>query len=106
MAYGTSRNRLPATATQNLRNRRASKYGKIPFKGVAWFTRYGRWTARIKGDQRIFLGYYDTPEEAAKMYDAAAILLHGEFARTNFSTIDPSALVAVVAIFRTRGLAY
>lgn len=50
----------------------------------------GRWVAEIKDSSqrvRLWLGTYDTPEEAARAYDEAARALRGENARTNFSSI-------------------
>ncbi|KAL7121244.1 hypothetical protein ACP275_02G171400 [Erythranthe tilingii] len=49
----------------------------------------GRWVAEIKDSSqrvRLWLGTYDTPEEAARAYDEAARALRGDNARTNFST--------------------
>ncbi|XP_015951031.1 ethylene-responsive transcription factor RAP2-12-like [Arachis duranensis] len=48
----------------------------------------GRWVAEIKDSSqhvRLWLGTYDTPEEAARAYDEAARVLRGENARTNFA---------------------
>lgn len=48
----------------------------------------GRWVAEIKDSSqrvRLWLGTYDTPEEAARAYDEAARALRGENARTNFA---------------------
>jgi hypothetical protein len=44
----------------------------------------GSWQANIacNGKQQ-HLGLFKTAEEAAKAYDAAALRLHGEFAKTN-----------------------
>ncbi|OAY49235.1 hypothetical protein MANES_05G040000v8 [Manihot esculenta] len=51
----------------------------------------GRWVAEIKDSSqrvRLWLGTYDTPEEAARAYDEAARALRGENARTNFALVN------------------
>ncbi|XP_062115038.1 ethylene-responsive transcription factor RAP2-2-like [Humulus lupulus] len=47
----------------------------------------GRWVAEIKDSNqklRLWLGTFDTPEDAALAYDRAARLLRGRNAKTNF----------------------
>jgi hypothetical protein len=52
------------------------------FKGVSPSGR--KWAARIQVDgRRIYLGRYDTPEQAGAAYDRAARRYFGEFAKTN-----------------------
>lgn len=53
----------------------------------------GRWVAEIKDTIlkiRLWLGTYDTAEEAARAYDEAACLLRGANTRTNFWPCSPS----------------
>lgn len=53
----------------------------------------GRWVAEIKDtiqQIRVWLGTFDTAEEAARAYDEAACLLRGANTRTNFWPCNPS----------------
>jgi hypothetical protein len=64
---------------QNAKNRRLNRDNTSGFKGVS---RYGRrYVAQIKADGVLhYLGRFDTPEHAHRVYCEAAIRLHGKFA--------------------------
>lgn len=68
-----------ATQSQNLANRHTrSPYG---YKGVSWEKRRHKWLAQIGFNYKsIFIGYFDTPEEAHEAYCRKADELFGEFA--------------------------
>ena len=72
-------NLRPATDAQNVRNR--IRNGSL-MPGVSK-NKNGRYCARIQhGNSKLYLGYYDTPEEASAAYAGASIVLHGEYAAT------------------------
>lgn len=82
-----------ATKQQNCSNRRKNANNSSGYAGVSYKKETGRWSAAIgyKGKSH-HIGYYDTPEEAARARDAVALTFFGEFANPNFKdgSIAPS----------------
>lgn len=78
-------NLRPASNAQNIRNQRTHVGPKSsPFKGVSK-TRAGKFRAQIMADyKKKNLGEFTEELTAARVYDAAARELHGQFARCNF----------------------
>lgn len=70
---------------QNTFNSRGQKNSVSKYKGVSWHKHTRKWFAQIGvNGKNIFLGYYDTPEEAARARDTASLKYQGEFAYLNF----------------------
>ena len=73
-------NLRPATRSENVANTRRRRSNTSGFKGVS--KNYGnKWMARIrKDDKLIYIGNFDSPEEAHAAYAEAAKRLFGDFA--------------------------
>ncbi|RYE96053.1 MAG: hypothetical protein EOO77_41705 [Oxalobacteraceae bacterium] len=72
------------TRQQNMMNMGPRSNKASRFKGVG-LHKVGRWNARITVDgKNLHLGMFDHEEDAARAYDAAAIIHYGQFARLNF----------------------
>jgi hypothetical protein len=73
------------TRSQNARNARIRVDNKSGFKGVSWTERLNKWQVRIVVNRKSkYLGLFTSKEDAARAYDRAAEIYHGEFALKNF----------------------
>jgi hypothetical protein len=71
-----------ATRAQNNRNKKIGSLNTSGIKGVRWDAPTKKWRAQIKVDYKtIWLGNFDTKEDAARAYLSAAEKHFGEFAR-------------------------
>lgn len=80
-------NLRPCTDKQNSWNTKVHKDNRSGYKGV--YKKRNRYCARIcKDGKSEIIGYADTAEEAAHLYDKRAKELFGEWARVNFPEGD------------------
>jgi len=71
-----------ANQSSNSANAKLRSSSTSGYKGVTWAPRVKRWRSSIgHNGKRIWLGYFDTAEEAHAAYLAAARRLFGEYAR-------------------------
>ena len=69
-----------ATRSENLRNSFLRSDNKSGHKGVDWCESRNKWRACIRlNSKHTHLGYFETKEEAAAAYQAAAKIHYGEF---------------------------
>ena len=69
-----------ATHSQNQMNKRSTRK-TLGLKGTTYSSRHKKWHAQIRINKKtIYLGYYDTTEEAHLAYAFAANVMFGDFA--------------------------
>lgn len=74
-----------ANSNENARNVSSAKNSSSKYLGVSFIKARNKWFACITIDGKTkSLGRYASEEDAARAYDAAAIMYYGEFARLNF----------------------
>lgn len=71
-----------ATRQQNIQNANRRSNNTSGVKGVSWDPRIRKWATKIKANGRnIRIGSYESREDAARAYAAAADRYFGDFAR-------------------------
>ena len=85
----TRENLRLATISENARNcEKTKRPTSSKYKGVCWNKKSKKWQAHIHYNGiSIHLGLFDSEEDAAKAYDEAAKIYHGEFAVLNFPEV-------------------
>ncbi|XP_050216183.1 ethylene-responsive transcription factor ERF017-like [Mercurialis annua] len=77
--------------TARVEKKPAADRSDLKFKGVRK-RKWGKWVCEIRlpnSRERIWLGSYDSPEKAARAFDAALFCLRGRSAKFNFPDNPP-----------------
>lgn len=73
------------TNKENSHNTEGSKKSTSKYKGVSWCNTRGKWSSQIVHNGiNLFIGRFNTEEEAGRAYDAKVKELFGEYAHLNF----------------------
>ncbi|MCL7026067.1 hypothetical protein MKW94_027935 [Papaver nudicaule] len=83
---------IPSSSSSLTHNSNGSTSEQPKYKGVRK-RKWGKWVAEIRlpnSRERIWLGSHDTPEKAARAFDAALFCLRGHGAKFNFPDNPPN----------------
>lgn len=76
------------TNSQNQMNSKGRPHAS-QYKNVFWNSQYKKWKAQIKVDSKdFFLGYFENERHAAYAVELSRPVLHGEHARSNFTSSE------------------
>lgn len=80
-----------ATRLQNSFNKRSKpEAGSSQYRGVSWCRKGKKWLATIRANETTYrLGLFERETDAARKYDDASHVLHGEYGNRNFPDRAP-----------------
>ncbi|KAI3951008.1 hypothetical protein MKW92_049625 [Papaver armeniacum] len=82
----------PSASSSSLSHRNGNRNEQSKYRGVRK-RKWGKWVSEIRlpnSRERIWLGSHDTPEKAARAFDAAQFCLRGHGAKFNFPDNPPN----------------
>ena len=75
--------------SDNIRKQKLTKRNTSGFKGITWIEKRNKWCTSVKiKNKSIYLGSFDTKEEAAKAYDIYVITAYNKGIIENFPYLN------------------